>query len=422
MNQQTSPVSKGWTVVFAGLAINLILGVLYAWGVMAKALKTDWHWSASEATLPMSVATACFAFMMVFAGRWQDRLGPRRVAVAGGVLLGLGLLFSALAKSSNVMALTFGVGAGLGIGLGYSATTPPAIKWFPPARKGLITGIVVSGVGLAAAYIAPLTQHLLGALGIQATFAVLGGAVMVLVPLLALLLQNPPEKSSSSTQTANPGKAASEQESGWQSMCRKPQFYLLWLQMLLAVSAGLMITSQIALIADEQAHWKAGFIAVALLAVFNTLGRLLSGFFSDAVGRSATMTIAFLVQAANLLAFSHYDTQSKLLAGTAVTGLCYGAGFSVLPASTADFFGLRNLGVNYGLVFTAFGFGGVLGPMLSAKIHDQYGTYAHAFQIAAGMLVLGAVVALVTQPPRSRALTGGRSVSIPQVTPFPKTN
>ena len=162
MNEKNSARQHGWTVVIAGLAINLILGVLYAWGVIAKALGSDWHWTKTDATLPFTVATVCFAGMMVFAGRCQDKFGPRLVATAGGIMLGLGLLASALVHSPIAMALTFGVGAGLGIGLGYSATTPPAIKWFPPARKGVITGIVVSGVGLAAVYISPLTQYLLG--------------------------------------------------------------------------------------------------------------------------------------------------------------------------------------------------------------------------------------------------------------------
>ena len=419
MNQPSQQSAKGWTVVFAGLAINLILGVLYSWSVIAKALGRDWHWTRAHATLPMSIATACFAFMMVFAGRWQDRFGPRRVAIVGGFLLGLGVLGSALAKSHELMSITFGIGAGFGIGLGYSATTPPAIKWFPPARKGVITGIVVSGVGLASVYIAPLTSYLLGQVGIQETFAILGIGVLVLVPALATLLQNPPE-----TTVTAPGPVAATAprvESGWLTVCSKPVFYLLWLQMLLSVFAGLMITSQIAMIASEQAKWEAGFVAVALLAIFNTLGRLTSGFLSDVIGRSGTMTIAFLVQAVNMFAFSHYDSQGLLILGIAVAGLCYGAGFAVLPATTADFFGLKNLGVNYGLVFTAFGFGGVLGPMVSASIHDQDKSYAHAYQISAVLLLVGAVVALLTRPPRSRGETTEKSVPISAATPLPKT-
>jgi OFA family oxalate/formate antiporter-like MFS transporter len=391
-------------VVLAGLTINLILGVLYAWGVIAKALGgPGWNWTKTQATLPFTVATVCFAGMMVFAGRCQDKFGPRLVATAGGILLGFGLIASALVRSPIAMMLTFGIGAGLGIGVGYSATTPPAIKWFPPARKGLITGIVVSGVGLAAVYISPLSQYLLGITTIPWTFAWLGIGTLVLVPLLAQLLRNPPQE---------PGAPASASktpdvlrgESGWREMLRTVQFYQLWLLMVLCASAGLMIITQVAVIAKDQADWKLGYLPIATLAIFNTFGRLLAGVLSDKIGRTRTMVIAFLLQAANMLAFSHYNTPELVVFGAGFTGLCYGTIFTLMPATTADFYGLRNLGVNYGLVFTAFGVAGVVGPLLGAKIRDHFGSYQYAFFISAGMLVLGALLAMLTKPPGSRAV------------------
>ena len=404
MNQDRLPGVEGWTVVIAGLAINLILGVLYAWGVIGKPLVSDWHWSSTQATLPMSVATACFALMMVFAGRWQDRFGPRRVAAAGGIMLGLGLLGSALADTWQVMTLAFGVGAGLGIGLGYSATTPPAIKWFPPARKGFITGIVVSGIGLAAVYISPLTQHLIKSIGISKTFTTLGVAVLLIVPLLAQLLRNPPL--AASTPATTPGSAtAGRAESDWQDMLRSPQFYQLWLLMVLSASAGMMIIAHVPKIAKEQAGWDWGYVPVATLALFNTFGRLLSGVLSDRIGRTRTMMLAFALQAVNMLAFRYYTTPGLVIFGAAFTGLCYGGIFTLMPTATADFYGIRNLGVNYGLVFTAFGFAGVLGPMLAAGIHDQQHSYAPAFQISAGMLILGVILAFFTKSPASPAAT-----------------
>ena len=386
----------------AALAINLILGVLYAWGVMLKALVNNWHWSKTDATLPMSVATVCFAGMMVLAGRCQDKFGPQRVAAAGGIMLGLSLIASALVHSPTAMILTFGVGGGLGIGLGYSATTPPAIKWFPPARKGVITGIVVSGVGLAAVYISPLTQYLLKRTTISTTFLWLGVGTLVLTPLLARLLRNPPEQPVPLA-SAMPAPAARQEESDWQAMLRTGQFYQLWLLMVLSASAGLMIIAHVAMIAKEQANWDWGFVPIATLAIFNTLGRLLSGVLSDGIGRTRTMMLAFLLQAGNMLAFSHYDTPELLIFGSAFTGLCYGTIFTLMPAATADFYGIRNLGVNYGLVFTAFGVAGVVGPILGARIHDYFGSYLHSFQIAAGMLALGAMLAGLTKPPGRRA-------------------
>jgi OFA family oxalate/formate antiporter-like MFS transporter len=400
-NLKTLLPPNRWIVVLAGLAINLILGVLYAWGVMGKALVNNWHWTMTDATLPMSVATACFAGMMVFAGRCQDRFGPRHVATAGGLLLGFGLIASAAAHSPGAMALTFGVGAGLGIGLAYSATTPPAIKWFPPARKGFITGIVVSGVGLAAVYISPLTQYLLVRTTIPMTFAWLGMGALVLVPLLAQFLQNPPEPPLPAAATAA-GPVVSLGESDWPEMLRTGSFYQLWLLMVLSASAGMMIISQAAMIAKEQAHWQWGFVPIATLAVFNTLGRLLSGVLSDRMGRTQTMMLAFLLQAANMLAFRRYEGPALVIFGSAFTGLCYGTIFTLMPAATADFYGVHHLGVNYGLVFTAFGVAGLLGPLLGAQVHDHFGSYVHAFQISAGMLAAGACLAMFTKPPQTR--------------------
>jgi OFA family oxalate/formate antiporter-like MFS transporter len=336
------------------------------------------------------------------------------VATAGGIMLGLGMIASGLVQTPLAMALTFGVGAGLGIGLGYSATTPPAIKWFPPARKGVITGIVVSGVGLAAVYIAPLTQYLLARFstaatgsmpaisGIPKTFEVLGVSALILVVLLAQFLRNPPDQAAS---PAGPAKsaAAPRSESDWQQMLGTRPFYQLWLMMVLSASAGLMIITQVPVIAQDQAKWKWGFVPVATLAVFNTFGRLLSGVLSDRIGRTRTMTLAFLLQAVNMVAFIHYDTAAWVVFGSAFTGLCYGTIFTLMPAATADFYGVRNLGVNYGLVFTAFGVAGVAGPLVSASIRDHSGSYGHAYLLCAGMLVLGALLAMITKPPVVRA-------------------
>jgi OFA family oxalate/formate antiporter-like MFS transporter len=417
MNEKTATANKGWIVVFAGLAINLILGVLYAWGVIAKALGgPGWNWTKTQATLPFTVATVCFALMMVFAGRCQDKFGPRLVATAGGILLGLGLIASALVHSPTAMMLTFGLGAGLGIGVGYSATTPPAIKWFPPARKGVITGIVVSGVGLATVYISPLSQYLLSVTTISMTLVWLGLSTLVLVPLLAQFLRNPPPQPVAPASATQPA-AAPRRESDWQEMLRTGQFYQLWLLMVLSASAGMMIITQVVFIASEQANWKWGFVPLAILAIFNTLGRLLAGVLSDKIGRTRTMIIAFLLQALNMLAFSHYNTPELVVFGSAFTGLCYGTIFTLMPAATADFYGIRNLGVNYGLVFTAFGIAGVIGPLLGSAINDHFKSYFYAYQVSAVMLVAGAVLAMFIKPPGSRAVPAAPPSEVSTVAP-----
>lgn len=398
----------GWVVALSGLGVNLLLGTLYAWGVMGKALVVQWHWSKTEAVLPFAISTAAFALMMVFAGRAQDKFGPRWVATAGGLLFGLGVAASSLSASPLVIMLTFGVLGGMGIGLAYSATTPAAVKWFPPARKGLITGIVVSGVGLAAVFMSPVTQALLVRTSIQQTFLILGAGSAFAIVLLAQLLRNPPADFVPAASVPAAGTTARPAASmainmDWHEMVRTPQFYLLWLMYVLTASAGLMIISNVPIIAKEQAGWEAGFVPVMLLAVFNTLGRFTSGAASDRLGRTNTMMIAFALQAINLFFFAQYTTPLSIALGASFAGLCYGTIFTLMPAATADYYGLRNMGVNYGLVFTGFGVAGVFGSILGGRVRDMFGSYSMAYVICAAMLLVAALIALLMRAPKVKS-------------------
>ena len=398
MSESTSN-TRGWIVTFAALGINLLAGVIYAWSVLGKALASQLKWSKTEAVLPFAVATATFAVTMIFAGRLQDKIGPRRVAMLGGVMLGLGYYLSSFVQAANPMMATMGL-VGIGLGLAYAATTPAAIKWFSPSRKGLITGIVVSGVGLAAVYASPLAEHLLRITSIPQTFQIIGIGCTASVCLLAILVVNPSAVPALAPAAGATAKPSSGHNLDWNEMLRTPQFYLLWLMFVLSASAGLMLIANVATIAQSQAGWKEGFIAVMVLACFNTAGRFVSGFVSDRIGRTRTMILFFLIQAANMFAFAMYKDPALILAGAALTGLCYGTIFTLMPAATADFYGVRNLGVNYGMVFTAFGAAGVLGSLLGGRVSDLLGSYNAAYTVSGVMLVIGAALAMVTRAPK----------------------
>jgi MFS transporter, OFA family, oxalate/formate antiporter len=295
----------------------------------------------------------------------------------------------------------------MGIGLGYSATTPPSIKWFPPERKGLITGIVVSGVGLAAVYMSPLANYLLKVNGIQHTFLILGIGAIVLVVLLAQVLANPPAgyvpapARAVSTSQTKPAPVA-RRELDWHEMLQTGQFYQLWFMLILSASAGLLIIGNITLIAQDQApKWDSAFILVMVVAIFNTCGRFLSGFVSDRIGRTNTMILAFVLQAINMFVFVQYRTPALLLFGSAFTGLCYGTIFTLFPAATADFYGVRHLGVNYGSLFTAFGVAGVTGAVIGGRIRDWLGSYNYAFVMCGIMLLAGALLAFFLKAPQT---------------------
>lgn len=417
--------SRGWIVALAGLGINLALGVLYAWSVIAKSLTKDWGWSAGEASLPYATAVGIFALSMVFAGRAQDRFGPRIVASVGGALTGAGMLVASLSSADDSMPILIGFGlmAGAGIGLGYAAATPAAVKWFPPARKGLITGIVVSGFGLASVYIAPLTSWLLAQYGTPMTFRILGGVFLVATVALAQLLVNPPAHHlpgrNVATQPITPAAASVAQDArsqatqdddhvetydyDWREMVRTRQFALLWVMYAFASFAGLMIIGHMAKIAAVQLTGiELGFVLVAVLAVGNAAGRIVAGMVSDAIGGTRTMLVVFTLQAAMMVALAFSEVPLALVPVAAGVGFCYGANLSLFPSTTASYFGTAHLGVNYGLVFTAWGVGGVFGSMTAGTIVDSTGSYAIAYGVAALLCLFAAGLSLAIRPPSPR--------------------
>jgi OFA family oxalate/formate antiporter-like MFS transporter len=244
----------------------------------------------------------------------------------------------------------------------------------------------------------------LKAIGIQQTFLVLGIGAIVIVALLSRFLRNPPPGytppvAAAPTTPAAKAAATAKANVDWNAMLKTSQFYRLWLMFILAASAGLMIIAHVAIIAKEQAHWEWGFVPVVLLAIFNSFGRVLSGIVSDRIGRTQTMMLAFILQACNMFAFSHYTSSALLVFGSAFTGLCYGTIFTLMPAATADFYGVKNLGVNYGILFTGFGVAGVFGPLLGGKIRDVTGSYSTSYTISAIMLLVGTALAFTTRAP-----------------------
>jgi len=407
VNVKNNSPARGWVVTFAGMGINLGLGVLYSWSVISKELQREWHWTASDASLPYCVACTVFALVMVFAGRAQDRIGPRIVASLGGVCAGLGLIISSLASAANITPVVIGFGLliGAGMGLGYAAATPPAVKWFPPQKKGLITGLVVGGFGLAAVYISPLTNSLLPVFGINKTFLVLGIVFLIGIVILSQFLRNPPPGYVPSGMPAadSPEHPDNRKEYEWHEMLKTPQFYLLWLMFACGSFAGLMIIGHMAKIAAAQLPGvNLGFILVALLAIGNAGGRVLAGLISDKLGRTRTMFLIFTGQAIAMFFFDQLTTVFLLVCGSVLVGAFYGANLSLFPSTTADYYGTRNLGVNYGLVFTSWGFGGAFGGMVAGRIVDATKSYNEAFLAAMIICLFAAALTFVTAAPGTR--------------------
>lgn len=406
----------GWRVTFAGMGINLALGVLYTWSVISKGIPDEWNWSESDKSWPYAIACLVFCIIMVPAGRLQDKFSPRLVATVGGILVGTGMILASFATTSLGYILSFGILAGAGIGFGYASATPPAVKWFPPARTGLIAGIVVSGFGLASVYAAPLAKWLTTAYSLQTMMLVFGIGFLVTVVSLAQLLE-PPHKvlqlmagygkaGKMKMQAAAPAPVEKKDFTP-KEMLKTPQFYILWFMYACGAGAGLMIIGKLAAIAKTQIALELGFILVAVLAVGNGAGRIIAGIVSDKIGRKATLLACFILQAVLVFTLSMANKGSVL--GTAplmavisaLIGASYGANLSLFPSITKDFYGLKNFGVNYGLVFTAWGVGGFMLALLAGKMYDIYQSFNVAYFGASGLLILAAVVTLFVKPPKA---------------------
>ena len=395
--------NPGWRVVAAGTGINLALGILYAWSIFKSAIEKDFGWDPARLNDPYAVCCLVFSFVMILGGRCQDRFGPKWTAMLGGVLVAAGLGISSQSSDYLVWVLGFGVLAGIGIGFGYSAATPPALKWFPASMTGKIAGVVVAGFGLAPPYIAPLTDLLLKKGGVG--FATLFYSLFFLISVcgLAMLLKNPEEKAVVAGKNS-PALQVSVQPLG---LFVRKDFYLLWMIYFIASGAGLMVISSINGMA-KKSMGEMAFLAVVVLALGNASGRVVAGFVSDKIGRKATLLGVTILQAiCMLLAVPVTETLSfpilLVLLATAI-GFHYGANLCLFPAFAKDLYGLKNFGVNYGILFTAWGAGGFVLSRLQQMLKASSGNFRSSFLVAAAFLVVGALLTLLLDKPKKAVL------------------
>jgi len=392
--------SKGWTVTMAGLSINLALGILYAWSVIKESIinsiqkggADSFSWDPKNLNDPYAVCVLTFAFSMILAGKIQDKRGPSFTAKIGGLLVGTGFIIASLSANYYLWLLGFGLLGGMGIGFGYAAATPAALKWFSSAKTGLIAGIVVSGFGLAPVYIAPLTSRLVQLNGLQSTMLIYGISFIVIVVGLAFFLKNPPEGYiPPHVETKKKGSASeiNNLEVGAKGMLKYTKFYILWIIFFISSGAGLMVISNISGMAKASLGSSA-FIAVAIMALGNASGRIIAGIVSDKIQKSFTLAIILIFQ--SLLMFFSWLLIDKSTPAILIVlfatfiGFNYGTNLSLFPSFTKSFWGLKNFGLNYGILMSAWGLGGFVFSKLSQTLFAKTGTHDLSFIIAGSAL------------------------------------
>jgi OFA family oxalate/formate antiporter-like MFS transporter len=392
-----------WLIAVAGVIMQIALGAVYAWSVFRIPLTKTYGWTISEVTLVFELAILTLGFAAFVGGLWMQKVGPRRVAIIAGLCYGVGVALAGQARGNiDLLYLSYGILGGIGLGLGYIVPVATLIKWFPD-RRGMITGIAVAGFGAGALITAPIAQRLISSVGVSETFAILGVMYLVAVTGAALFMQNPPEgyrppgwqpPLTEQTQRSTRDYTLREALRTW-------QWYALWLILFLNTIAGISIISQASPMAQEITHVTAGAAAglVGLISIANGAGRFLWAWFSDFIGRRQVFLAMFLIQAVIFVVLSRVGTFGALAILAFIALLCYGGGFGTMPAFAADYFGSANVGSIYGLMLTAWGFAGLLGPMLIAYIRETTGHYAAALDAIAGIMLISAVIPFLIHPP-----------------------
>ncbi|MEZ4396401.1 MAG: OFA family MFS transporter [Candidatus Krumholzibacteriia bacterium] len=432
--QKQDKVMNRWWVVLGALVIQLCLGAIYAWSVFTPSLKAaPFNFSATQTQVVFSVGLAVFALVMVLAGRWQAKAGPRRVALSGGVLLGLGYILAKFIGSSFMgQILSIGVIGGAGIGLAYVCPIAVGMKWFPD-KKGLITGLAVAGFGFGALIwikLAGAWGHLIENMGVLNVFGLYGVIFLVAVSLGSLVMVNPPTGWKPAGWSPPEPKVQGSKVTGQltmqpDQMLRTPQFYMLWTIFIFSGMAGLMTIGIIklfgidALKASGHDAASASAIAGTAMAVFyslaNGIGRIAWGAMSDKLGRKLSITLMTAVQGVMMLLFYWMGGNTALLyLGATIIGFNFGGNFALFPTATADFFGTAHVGQNYGWMFTAYGVGGIVGPIMAGAFRDS-GSWLPAFIISGVLCLVAAGIALALKPPRPAV------VSVPDLEPAPES-
>ncbi len=393
-----------WPALVGGGLMNVALGTYYAWSVYVPALEKEFGWTRTQTSLVATIDMVMLASSFLVAGMLQNRIGPRAVATIGGLLFSAGLFLASYTQSLTILYLTWGVMVGIGLGFGYLAPITVGSKWFPNHR-GLVNGLAIGIFAAGSGVFGPVASRLVESMGWRATFQTLAGLFFVFTMVGAYLLKDPPDgyvAPVSRSKAVNRPKAH-HIEVPTSQVLRMPTFYLLWFAYALGTTAGTMVISQLVPFARASGFTapNAAF-AITIGAIGSASGRFLSGWMSDHFGRLLTlrgMIIMSMVATPSLYVFREEAVLFYML--LFVVYYCYGTQLSVYTALAGDFYGTKYLATNYGVLLCAWGFAGVLGPVIGSRVFVSTGTYQYAFFGSAGLALAALVLLTIVRPPAS---------------------
>ncbi len=396
-------VSRWWRIV-GGLMMNLALGTLYAWSTFVAPLEKEFGWKRADVSTVFSIAVIVFGLSFVVAGRLQDKKGPFWISVIGGLLVSLGFFMCSFTTSQGWLFFWFGAIAGLGNGFGYATPIPVMAKWFPD-KRGTAVGLAVAGYGGGSAVFGSLAAYwFIPSFGWRATFQILGLIFLVMTMVAAYLLRNPPvgykPEGWVPAQVTAKSQTTGHEFSPAETL-RTPAFYFMWIAYFLGCFAGLMVISQLLPFAKTMGFGAEYAPALFIItAAGNALGRIFSGTLSDAIGRLNVLRLMIAVSAVSMpLLYLAGGSIVTLAIMAFIVYWCYGTQLSVNASTASDFWGTKNAGINYGMLFTAWGIAGLTGSRFGGRMFDVYKDYRYAFYTAGALAAVALLAELIARKP-----------------------
>lgn len=402
----STPINR-WLILFSSLLINVCIGSAYAWSVFQRPLISMFKWSTSEASLAFTLSLSLVPLAMIVAGKIQDQKGPKFVIFTGGLIFSLGIVGAGFTTSLGFLYSTYGVLGGIGIGTIYACTVANTVKFFPD-KRGLASGLVVAGFGSGAVLVAPLATSLIQLYGVLSAFKILGAGYLIVISICSIFIQTAPAGFRPAGWTPPPPttQTIAGTDKNWREMLADPMFYVLWGMYTIGTISGLMIIGHASPIGQEVIKLtpQTAALAISFLALANAGGRIFWGWVSDRIGRYPTCMTMFVICGAMMIALTKVTTFLPFVLVLMAIGLCFGGFMGIFPSITADMFGPKNLGMNYGIIFTAYGAAAFIGPRLAARMKEiNNGDYTSAFLIAASLSIVGVGLTFIAQYKRKKA-------------------
>ncbi|CAG9614462.1 putative MFS-type transporter YhjX [Bacillus rhizoplanae] len=381
-----------WLVVFGTIIVQIGLGTIYTWSLFNQPLVNKFGWNLNAVAITFSITSFSLSFSTLFASKLQEKWGIRKLMIIAGLALGIGLMLSSQVSSLPMLYVLAGVVVGYADGTAYITSLSNLIKWFPE-RKGLIAGISVSSYGTGSLIFKYINGKLIDSVGVSQAFFYWGLIVAILVVIGACLIHKAPEQDTVHETVSH--------DYTTREMLRTKEVYLLFIMLFTSCMSGLYLIGMVKDIGVQLVGLSVATAAnaVAMVAIFNTIGRIILGPLSDKIGRLKIVSATFVIIGMSVFVLSFVNLNYGIyFACVASVAFCFGGNITIFPAIVGDFFGLKNHSKNYGIVYQGFGFGALAGSFIGVIL----GGFKPTFLVIGALCIVSFIISILIRPPNQQ--------------------